>query len=90
MASSTSCSCLVIVTAYAAVISLAFVIMTVLYSTQGSVDCGATVFSGDSKQAVSAKVTHFDILNMEIVKSLMSLLMKKMGNRSYSATAGLL
>ena len=54
MASSTSCSCLVIVTAYAAVISLAFVIMTV----QGSVDCGATVFSGDSKQAVSAKVTH--------------------------------
>ena len=54
-----------IVTAYAAVISLAFVIMTVLYSTQGSVDCGATVFLGDSKQAVSAKVTHFDILNMD-------------------------
>ena len=64
MASSTSCSCLVIVMAYAAVMSLAFTIMTVLYSTQGSENCGATVFSGDNKQAVSAKVTHFDILNM--------------------------
>ena len=62
---STSCSYLVVVTAYAAVISLAFVIMTVLYSTQGSLDCGATVFSGDSKQTVSTKVTHFDILNMD-------------------------
>ena len=65
MASGSSCTCLVIVTANAAVISLAFVIMTVLYSTQGSLDCGATVFSGDSKQAVSTKVTHFDILNMD-------------------------
>ena len=47
--SSSNCSCLIIVSAYGAAVSLAFTIVTVLYATQESLECGDVV-SGDNSE----------------------------------------
>ena len=53
------CSCLILVSAYSTAISLAFIIVVVLYSTQGSVGCD--VVSGTNSEI--KKITHIDFLN---------------------------
>ena len=54
-------SCLILVSAYSTAISLAFIIVVVLYSTQGSVDCD--VVSG--KNSEIKKISHIDFFNRD-------------------------
>ena len=55
------CSCLILVSAYSTAISVAFIIVVVLYSTQGSVNCD--VVSG--KNSEIKKIAHIDFLNLD-------------------------
>ena len=52
-------SCLILVSAYSTSISLAFIIVTVLYSTQGSLDCD--IVTGENSEI--KKLIHVDFLN---------------------------
>ena len=56
-----NCSCLIIVSAYSTAISLAFIIVTILFSTQGSLDCD--VVSGENSEI--KKLIHMDFLNLD-------------------------
>ena len=55
------CSCLILVSAYSTAISLAFIIVKVLYSTQGSIDCDFV--SGTNSEL--KKFTHIYFLNLD-------------------------
>ena len=55
------CSCLILVSAYSTATSLAFIIVTVLYSTQGSIDCD--VVTGENSEI--KKLIHVDFLNLD-------------------------
>ena len=57
-----SCSCVVFLGAYSTVVLLAFIVVTVLYSTHGSMDCSDTI-SGAHTQV--KRLVHVDFLNMD-------------------------
>ena len=53
--------CLIIVSAYSTAISLAFIIVTILFSTQGSLD--SDVVSGENSEI--KKLIHLDFINLD-------------------------
>ena len=56
-----SCSCLVFLGAYSMMVSIAFVVVAVLYTTQGSSVCSDTF----SDNAHFKKLVHVDFMNYD-------------------------
>ena len=57
-----SCSCVVVLSRYSTLVSLAFIIVTILYSTLGALDYSDTV-SGDNSEV--KHLVHMNFLNMD-------------------------
>ena len=57
-----SCSCMVVLSAYSTLVSLAFIIVTILLSKHGSLKCSDTV-SGHNSEV--KHLVHVDFLNMD-------------------------
>ena len=57
-----SCAYEFVLSAYSTLVSLAFMVVTVLYSTHGSLECSDTVNGDNSKVK---RLVHVDFLNMD-------------------------